>query len=174
MIEGLVFAVNSGAEIINISLGSLERITALSDMLDWVETHGALVVAAAGNNNVEEDFFPASYSECISVVALDPEDRKALFSNWEDSVDMCAPGTGIRSFFWDGRMAVWSGTSFASPIVAATLAIGLEYTDGPIPVEQLQDLIEDTGDNVDHLNLPQYEDKLGRKVNVRRFVQALR
>lgn len=173
LIEGLVFSVNAGAEIINVSLGSMDRITALSDMLDWVEVRNVLVVAAAGNNAQETDFFPASYSEVISVVALDANDRKAIFSNWEGSVDMCAPGTGIRSFFWDGTMAFWSGTSFSSPIVAAGAAIALEYAKRTYTVEELQNLIETTGTNVDPLN-PQFADGIGRKLHILRLVQAIR
>jgi subtilisin family serine protease len=173
MIKGLVFAVHAGADIINVSLGSMDRITALSDMLDWVELRNVLVVAAAGNNARETDFYPASYSEVISVVALDQHDRKAPFSNWEGSVDMCAPGTGIRSFFWDGTMAFWSGTSFSSPIVAAGVAIALEYAKRLYTVEELQDLIESTGTNIDHLN-PQYADGIGMKLHILRLVQAIR
>jgi hypothetical protein len=173
LIEGLVFGTTSGAKIINVSLGSIDRITALSDMLDWVEARGVLVVAAAGNNGLETDFFPASYSEVISVVALDENDRKATFSNWEGSVDMCAPGTGIRSFFWDGNMAIWSGTSFSSPIVAAGAAIALEFAKRPYTVDELQDLLEATGTDVDLLN-PQYEDLIGRKLHILRLVRAIR
>ena len=173
LIEGLVFATNAGADVINVSLGSIERITALSDALDWVELRGVVVVAAAGNNNMETDFYPATYSEVISVSALDPHDRKAAFSNWEGSVDMAAPGTGIRSFFWDGTMAVWSGTSFSSPIVAAGVAIGLEYAKRQYTVGELQDLLEDTGVDISGLN-PLYEDELGMKIHILQFVQAIR
>ena len=173
LIEGFVFSVNAGADVINVSLGSMESITALSDMLDWVETRNVLIVAAAGNNALETDFYPASYSEVISVVALDEHDRKAVFSNWEGSVDMCAPGTGIKSFYWNGTMAVWSGTSFASPIVAAGAAIALEYVKNPYAVDVLRDLIASTGTNVDPLN-PQFADGIGRKLHILRLVQAVR
>jgi hypothetical protein len=173
MIKGLVFAVNSNAKVINISMGSLDRITALSDMLDWVENAGSVVVAAAGNNGIEEDFFPASYSEVISVCAIDHLDRKAPFSNWEGHVDMSAPGTGIKSYYWDGSMAVWSGTSFSSPMVAAGIAIGLEYARRPYSTKELQVLIEDTGTDIDHLN-PEYEGEIGVKLNIRDFVLAIR
>ena len=173
IIEGLVFSVNSNAKIINISLGSIDRITALSDILDWVEIAGVVVVAAAGNNGIETDFFPASYSEAISVCAIDHLDRKAPFSNWEGHVDMSAPGTGIKSYYWNGTMAVWSGTSFASPMVAAGIAIGLEYAKRPYATEEIQILLENTGTDIDHLN-PQYVGRIGLKLNIRNFVLAIR
>ncbi|MDQ2987104.1 MAG: S8 family serine peptidase [Armatimonadota bacterium] len=173
IIEGLVFSVNAGADVINISLGSIERVTALSDVMDWVEVRDVVTVAAAGNNAQETDFFPATYSEVISVCAIDHQDRKAVFSNWEGSVDMSAPGTGIRSYYWDGNMAVWSGTSFSSPMVAAGIAVGLEYARRNYTVDEIQDLLESTGTNIDNLN-PQYEDDIGVKLHIRRFVQAIR
>lgn len=173
IVEGLVFAVNSNAKIINISLGSMDRITALSDMLDWVEAADSVVVGAAGNNGRETDFFPASYSEAISVCAIDHLDRKAIFSNWEGHVDMSAPGTGIKSYYWDGSMAVWSGTSFSSPMVAAGIAIGLEFATRSYSSNEIQDLLDATGIDIDHLN-PLYEGKMGVKLNIRGFVLAIR
>ena len=86
---------------------------------------------------------------------------------------MCAPGTGIKSFYWNGTMAVWSGTSFASPIVAAGAAIALEYVKNPYAVDVLRDLIASTGTNVDPLN-PQFADGIGRKLHILRLVQAVR
>jgi len=173
IIEGLVFAVNSNAKVINVSLGAVDRITALSDMLDWVEAAGSIVVAAAGNNGTETDFFPASYSEAISVCAIDHLDRKASFSNWEGHVDMSAPGTGIKSYYWNGSMAVWSGTSFSSPMVAAGIAIGLEYATRPYSTQEIQSLLDASGTDIDPLN-PQYEGRIGVKLNIRGFVLAIR
>ncbi|MGI8924495.1 MAG: S8 family peptidase [Fimbriimonadales bacterium] len=174
LIKGIAFAVTSGAEVANVSLGSLESINAMSDFLDWTETRGILIVGAAGNNGLPSAFFPASYSEMLSVSAIDPQNLKAPFSNWDSSVDMAAPGTGIKSFYWDGNMAIWSGTSFSSPMAAATLAIGLEYVRRGILPEILRDLLISTGDDIDPLNDPEYSGKIGQRINVRRFVIAMR
>lgn len=173
LIKGLAFAVNSGARVANISLGSLQRITALSDTLDWTEERNLIVVAAAGNNGMRTQFHPATISKVVSVTGIDEANRKPAFANWDSSVDSAAPATGMRSFYWDGQMAVWSGTSFAAPIVSAGIAIALEYADPTITAEWVRDLVEDTGDDIDNLN-PNYRGEIGRRINIRRLAIALR
>lgn len=98
---------------------------------------GLVVTAAAGNNNVDEPFYPAALSDVIGVGALDRNFAKATFSNFGPWVDAWALGVGIRSTYVGDvldqpggggtgtEMARWSGTSFAAPRVAGAIAASM-------------------------------------------------
>ena len=96
-----------------------------------------VVVAAAGNNASDRPFWPAAFKHVISVGAVDSRNgavSRAAFSNYGSWVDVWAPGVDLVSTYVDGRWATaghvvrfegwarWSGTSFAAPLVAATIA----------------------------------------------------
>jgi subtilisin family serine protease len=98
-----------------------------------------VVVAAAGNNASDRPFWPAAFKRVIAVAALDTTvtpHRPARFSNYGWWVDVCAPGVDLQSAYVNGvwqldpaheamtfaGWATWSGTSFAAPLVAATIA----------------------------------------------------
>lgn len=94
------------------------------------------VVAAAGNHNRSERFYPAAWPDVIGVGALDRNFSKALFSNFGDWVNVWAPGVRLRSSFVGPDVtrpgggsttagALWSGTSFATPVVAGTIAASM-------------------------------------------------
>lgn len=169
--KGLAFAVVNGAEVANVSMGAIERLNALSDVLDWTEENNLLVVSPIGNNGFDKALFPAGYSSVVCVSGVNPNDTKAPFSNWSGDADAAAPATGIKSTWWDGRTGIWSGTSFASPMVAAAIAEGLRMG-SPRSPEFLRIQVELSGDNIDSLN-PSYDGELGRRLNFRRLVDRL-
>ncbi len=170
IVKGIAFSVLNGAKIINISLGSLERVPALSEVIDWVEARHSIIVAAAGNNGQQTQFHPASLSKAVSVTGVDPLDRKASFANWDSSVDVCAPATGIKSYWWDGTMGIWSGTSFSAPFVSAAIANALLPVFRTVTAEEIREALALTGDNVDGRNPPEYRGKIGVRLNVQRLV----
>lgn len=100
---------------------------------------GCVVVAAAGNDGVNRPFWPAAMKGVIGVGALDRRGRPARFSNHGDWVDACAPGDGLVSTYldFDGEQeptglavgfqgwARWSGTSFATPVIAGAIAAAM-------------------------------------------------
>lgn len=169
--KGLAFAVAHGAEVANVSLGSIDRLNALSDVLDWTEEKSLLVVSPIGNNGFDEALYPSGYSKVVCVSGVNPNDTKAPFSNWSSDADVSAPATGIQSTWWDGRTGIWSGTSFASPMVAAALCEGLRSS-RPRQLDFLRSLTVVSGDNIDSLN-PAYSGELGRRLNFRRVVESL-
>lgn len=171
IIKGLAYACQNGAEVVNISLGSVSGIVALNDIIEnWVLPQGVLVCSAAGNNADSRLTSPADISSCIAVAGVDANDKKAVFSNWHSKVDQSAPATGVKSAWWDNTIGVWSGTSFASPMVAATIADALQFRSRfqPSQMKVLLDRIEVTGDDIDAKN-PDYRGDLGRRLNCQKL-----
>lgn len=129
--DGVVWATDHGASVLNLSLGSPAPCLALKTAVAYASSHGALVVAAAGNEGGTSRFYPAAFPGVLSVAATTNEDQLAGFSNRGASwVDVAAPGDGIVSTlptFDNGSGAVdygyMSGTSMAAPIVSGIAAL---------------------------------------------------
>lgn len=173
LIKGLSFAVQHRAEVVNISLGSEDRIPALQDVLEWCEVEkGIVIVAPIGNDNRRMTLFPAESSHVICVTGVDDEDEKASFSNWDSDAVVSAPATGIRSYWWDGKLAVWDGTSFAAPLVSGAIADCLRRR-RPLSAWKVRPLLERFGDNIDGSNW-NYDGKLGLRLNITRIEVGLR
>ena len=134
IIEGINYAIANGADVINMSFGSYSRSAAVEDALAIAYT-SAVLVAAAGNESKDIIFdkapvYPASYNYVIGVMASDASGDVAGFSNTDGIIrrnsleyEVSAPGAQIFSTLPDGRYASWSGTSMASPYVAAMAAL---------------------------------------------------
>jgi subtilisin family serine protease len=163
-IKGMVYAVANGAELVNLSMGSEANLVAMNDVLDWMDEQNVLVIAAAGNLSRDRAFQPARNSGVVCVTAVDENDKKAFFANWDSKVDLSAPGTGIKSSYWNGNMAVQSGTSMAAPVVTGCLAEALKSRPR-LPIMFLRPRVENAGVSIDGLN-PQYEGEIGRRIQM--------
>ncbi|HBG71039.1 MAG: hypothetical protein A2W93_02955 [Bacteroidetes bacterium GWF2_43_63] len=123
--EGIIYAADHGANVINCSWGSTYSGTLYGqDIINYASNNcNALVVAACGNANNMNFYYPASYDNVISVAGTDVNDFKSSTSSYGYKVDVSAPGIGIYST-WGGASFVTSGgTSMASPIVAGAAAL---------------------------------------------------
>lgn len=121
--DGIRYAADNGADIINLSLGSSFSSHTLSDAIDYAQTNGVLVVAAAGNSGTfTGGAYPAQYSNVVSVAASDEDGYKTYWSNW-GKVDVIAPGDLILSTYPGNKYVRLSGTSMASPHVAGVAAL---------------------------------------------------
>lgn len=158
--EGLLYAAKMGAEIINCSWGGTSSSITEQEVVDLATELGSCIIAAAGNDNSDIAFYPASYNNVLSVAASDAEDRKAYFSNYFGTVDIIAPGIDIISTIVGGGYAKWRGTSMATPIVAGVAAmVKMKYPEySPV---QLQEHLKATTDNIDELN-PDFAGKIGK------------
>lgn len=121
--NGIIYAADNGAEVINLSLGCDCNTITLQNAVNYAWNKGTVIVAAAGNDGVSTTFEPASYANVIAVGATDRNDRKASFSNYGTWVDVMAPGVDIASTYPNNRYVYLSGTSMASPHVAGLAAL---------------------------------------------------
>jgi len=138
--NGIVYAADHGADVINLSISSTTSIDAMTNAIAYARSRGVVVVAAAGNMraNGSPASYPAADPGVIAVAATDSADRVASYSNAGDYVDVAAPGTAVLSTFPGGYRRL-SGTSMAAPHVAglAALVRAADRALGPDQVEQV-------------------------------------
>ncbi len=121
---GVRWAVDHGAKVINLSLGSIKSSDALQNALSEAEERGVVVITSAGNWGSDTPVeFPARSSHVAAIAAVDAAAYPAVFSSYGQIVALSAPGVGVRSTFPGGGYRVWSGTSMAAPFVAGTCAL---------------------------------------------------
>lgn len=145
--KAIKYAADNGADVINMSFGGTGRSYLVESALQDAFP-SCVLVAAAGNDSLPttdaieaeylftEDVYPAGYKYVLGVMATDNNKSLASFSNWDFKegqnceYEMAAPGVNIYSTLPGNRYACWSGTSMATPNVAAAAAIlRSRYTD---------------------------------------------
>lgn len=141
--EGVIWATDHGADIINMSLGNYAQAEFLHDALKYAYDRGVVLVAASGNDNTDRPGYPAAYPEVLAVAATDPDESRAEYSNYGDYIDIAAPGTSIPSTYPGSRYAALSGTSMACPHVAA-LASLIRSVNPELTNEQVMDVLRRT------------------------------
>ena len=154
--NGIIWAADNGAKVINLSLGGTSPSSTLEDAVNYAWNQGCVIVAAAGNDNTSTPLYPAYYTNCIAVAATDRSDAKASWSNFGTWVDIAAPGVDIfsttpnHSFYLQNygyklNYDYMSGTSMATPHVAGVAALvwATEYGTSNTSV---RDRIEGTAD----------------------------
>jgi len=122
--RGIDYAISRGARVINLSLGMLVEDRLIEDAVTRATAAGSLVVASAGNWGAEKpEEYPANFDEAAAVAATRADDTPAPFTSFGGFVALSAPGEGVRSAYWNGNTAVWSGTSMSAPFVAGGAAL---------------------------------------------------
>ena len=148
---GIQYAVDHGANVINMSLGGLGHSEYIDSQIKYAVSKNVTVVVAAGNEGQDtKDYCPAGDTECITVAAVDKSKSKASFSNYGEAVDIAAPGVEIKSSVPGGGYDSWAGTSMATPHVAAAAALLLceNRSQTPAQIEKkLRDAAEDLGNS---------------------------
>ena len=121
--EGIIWATDHGAQVINMSLGNYADAQFLHDAIRYAFNNDVILIAATGNDNTNQPGYPAAYPEVFAVSATNQDGKRAIFANYGEYVDVVAPGEHIASTYLDGQYASLSGTSMASPHVAALAAL---------------------------------------------------
>jgi thermitase len=155
VVRAIEWAVTHGAKVINLSLGTLEPSEELRKMVAWASSKGVFTVTAAGNNDNTQAMYPAAYAKdaasggarLISVgntgsrnvkgdlltpyllgqlgLPAKQFDEKSPISVYGNSVELYAPGELMMTLLPEAQVGPWTGTSFATPVVAGSLALAL-------------------------------------------------
>jgi hypothetical protein len=180
--EAIVYAVDNGARVVNISVGGDHANRMVRAAVDYANEKGVLIVAAAGNESQELiDYGPGGNENVLTVGATWFDDRAADFSNYGDTVDVVAPGVDVLSLRArhtdanyrpgqegnetyaigdnfvgeDKRYFHASGTSFSAPIVTG-LASLLLSKNPDLTGSEVRHIIEQTASDVDLMGRDKY------------------
>ncbi len=165
--NGIIWAVDHGAPILNISLGGDYDSLTLHDAVRYAYQQGTVQVAAAGNNlSSSQELYPGAYTETIAVSATDGGDNYVYPSTLKDYIDVAAPGVWVYSTQGNGY-GYLSGTSMATPHVSGLAA--LVWSVFPTYTHtQVQEHIERTADD---LGEPGWDQRYGwGRINAYRAV----
>jgi thermitase len=120
--EGIVWAVDHGAKVINLSL-SMTACPDLERSVNYAWSQGAIIIAAAGNRGTSTPSYPAYYDDCLAVAGTNENNSLALLSSYGDWVDVAAPGFNIYSDLPDNQYGYKTGTSAAAAHVSGVAAL---------------------------------------------------
>jgi subtilisin family serine protease len=139
MASGIVWAVNHGARVINVSYAGTSSSSTLDAAVSYATDHGAVVVGAAGNSGCNCPSYPAASPGAIAVAASDQSDDLMTYSNFGSWVQVAAPTGDITTWLTlNGQpygYAPVGGTSISAPVVSGILALMLSYDPSATPAE---------------------------------------
>ncbi|NBR97271.1 MAG: subtilisin Carlsberg, partial [Verrucomicrobia bacterium] len=147
IVAGIHWAIESGADILSMSLGSPEPDEEIHQALLLAISKGVFVITAAGNEGPDLDTvgYPAGFPEMVAVGSIDRRKHLSQFSSRGRQVDVVAPGDEITSCYPPRSYATLSGTSMATPFISGVVALALakhRKMGGKTPLRTQQDLIE--------------------------------
>ncbi|MGE9266630.1 MAG: S8 family peptidase [Verrucomicrobiales bacterium] len=126
--QGIFAALENGAQVINISMGSAYESSVVSEAIAAASAQGAVIVASSGNNGVNYATSPASHPDVISVGAVDANTQHLNFSNTDASLSTSAPGYEVYAA-WPGDLGIaFTGTSASAPLTAGGVAAVLSQS----------------------------------------------
>jgi subtilisin family serine protease len=134
---GIVWAVDHGARVVNLSLGGPGSSAQLAAALAYAAAKGTVTVAAAGNSGTTAPFYPAADPTVLSVAGTTTADRAYPWSNFGPWVDVAAPGCNVAPIR-GGGYGRFCGTSSATPLVAGLAALALSQHPSTPPAQLRQ------------------------------------
>lgn len=161
--KAIVYAADMGCDVINMSWGGPYPSSLLEDAIDYALSKGTLPVAAAGNTSIEDNLYPGSLPQVLTVGASNSKDEVTYFSTYGEQIDVVAPGEDILSLRADYTdMYDWTpggahiinekyfladGTSMAAPCVVG-VATYLKSVSPGISNDSLISIIERSADDI--------------------------
>lgn len=125
----ITYAAYNGIGVINLSLGGFGSSEAERAAIQYAQSRGVIIVAAAGNDGADaSNYYPCSYPNVVCVGAVDDSGAMASFSNRGAGVDLYAPGVNVVSTGWSSEVVTMSGTSMSTPFVTAAAALCYDRT----------------------------------------------
>lgn len=120
--EALYYAGNKGAKAANCSWGS-SYTSYLANAVSYANSHGVVIVTAAGNDGNSNASYLGSRTDVIAVAATDQADHKASWSNYGTWVEIAAPGVSIYSTYFNNTYTYLDGTSMSAPHVVGVVGL---------------------------------------------------
>jgi subtilisin family serine protease len=150
---GIKWAVDQGADVINMSLGVRHERGGLphEDVIEYALRRGATVVAASGNDGSDNKYYPGALPGVIAVGANNPRREVAEFTSFGARISFLAPGTQILSSYRSGGYIASSGTSQAAPFVTGAIALlkSFAYRSGrPLGDRAVKFILKNTADRL--------------------------
>ena len=145
VIEAIDYAISKDVDVINLSMGSTEPSDIENEAIQRAFQAGIVVVASAGNDENSSYEYPASYDNVISVGSIAEDGSVSYFSNYNDMVDIVAPGEEIYTCTTRGSYTKEdvTGTSFSAPMVSAVAAV-LKSIDPTLTPSQIETILTST------------------------------
>lgn len=152
--RGIKWAVDNGANVINMSLGIRHTGGGLphEDVIRYAISKGVTVVAASGNDGTAERYYPGALPGVIAVGAVDDQGTVANFTSYGANIWVVAPGVRIYSSYANNTYAFASGTSQASPFVCGAVALMKSYAlerGKKLSNESIRHILQNTSDKID-------------------------
>lgn len=166
--KAINYAADNGARVINMSFGSTSSSSTLQNAVNYAWNKGVVLIAAAGNNGNNTAVYPAACKNVVAVSATNSNDTITSWSSYGSYVDVSAPGESILTT-WGSNYASVSGTSFSSPVTAATTVLMISIQP-KLTNSQTVDLLQK---NADDLGAAGYDVYYGYgRINASRAVYA--
>jgi subtilisin family serine protease len=163
--QGILYAADNGADVINLSWGNTSDSDFEREVIDSANARGAIIVASAGNDppvsppETPAMHYPSGYDHVIAVAATNISDRAAGWTYYGDWVDVAAPGEGIYNTWYNDIYAMLQGTSMSSPLVAGIAGL-LRSVDPDMTSDEFEEKMWYTSDDIYDIN-PTYAGWLG-------------
>ncbi|GAB6282029.1 MAG: hypothetical protein STSR0008_07730 [Ignavibacterium sp.] len=121
--SAILYAVEMGAKIINMSFGDISYSNVLQDVIKYAYSKNVVLIGSSGNSSSNEPHYPSGFSEVISVGNSMRDDKVAPSSNYGSTLDLVAPGTEIITTAKNNSYHLFSGTSASAPFVSSSAAL---------------------------------------------------
>ncbi|NBW16980.1 MAG: serine protease [Caulobacteraceae bacterium] len=160
IIKAIIWSADQKVDFITMSLGGSVDVPQLSQAIDYANSKGCIVFAAAGNSGENSDLcYPAKYKNVISTGAIDENFERTKFSCSGEDLDFLAPGHNIFSLAPNNNYAIMSGTSMSNPYVTGCAALLLAYNRRvkKYSLKTYQDYINILSSMTIKLNNPSYQ-----------------